>query len=166
MKPLIATLFLSLVLATSALGAQELKIGFVQVQRIWKESAPAQRATKKIDKEFAPKDGEIRKLEKQAQDLRTQLDKDGVTMSESDRRNKERDLANLLRDIERTRREAREDFNTRRNEEFASVQEVAEKVIAEIAKAEKFDLIVNEGVVYASPRIDITDKVLKALADK
>jgi outer membrane protein len=155
-----------LTMAVSALAAQDLKIGFVHVQRIWKESAPAQRAGKKIDKEFAPRDNEIRKMEKQAQDIRGQLDKDGVTMAEADRRNKERDLANLARDIERTRREAREDFNLRRNEEFAAVQEVAEKVIAEIAKAEKFDLIVNEGVLYASPKIDITDRVLKALADK
>ena len=87
-------------------------------------------------------------------------------MSDADRRNKERDLANLTRDLQRSQREFREDLNLRRNEELASVQERANKVIQQIAEAEKFDLIVQEPVIFASPRIDITEKVVKALADK
>ena len=87
-------------------------------------------------------------------------------MAEAERRNKERDLANLTRDLQRSQREFREDLNLRRNEELASVQERANKVIQQIAEAEKFDLIVQDPVVYASPRIDITEKVIKALADK
>ena len=86
-------------------------------------------------------------------------------MSETERRNKERDLANLNRDFQRMQREFREDLNLRRNEELAAVQERANKAIIAIAESEKFDLILQEAV-YASPRIDITDKVLKALADK
>jgi outer membrane protein len=99
-------------------------------------------------------------------DLQTLLERDSATMSENDRRNKERDLANQTRDLQRFEREFREDLNLRRNEELASVQERANRVIQQIADAEKFDLILQDPVVYASPKIDITDKVIKALADK
>jgi outer membrane protein len=98
--------------------------------------------------------------------LQTVLDKDGATMAEAERRNKERDLANQSRDLQRMQREFREDLNLRRNEELAGIQERANKVIQQIAEAEKFDLILQDPVVYASQRIDITDKVIKALADK
>ena len=108
----------------------------------------------------------MQKLTKQVRDLQSSLDKDGATMAESDRRNKERDLANQSRDLQRAQREFREDLNLRRNEELAQLQERANKVITQIAEAEKFDLILQDPVVYASQRIDITDKVIKALADK
>ncbi len=104
-------------------------------------------------------------MRKQVRDLQTVLERDGATMSENDRRNKERDLANQTRDLQRAEREFREDLNLRRNEELASVQERANRVIQQIADAEKFDLILQDPVVYASPKIDITDKVIKALAD-
>ena len=94
------------------------------------------------------------------------LDREGSTMPEVDRRNKERDLANMTRDLQRLQREFREDLNLRRNEELAAVQERANRVIQQIAEGEKFDLILQDPVVYASNRIDITDKVIKALADK
>jgi outer membrane protein len=94
------------------------------------------------------------------------LDKDGATMAETERRNRERDLANQSRDLQRMQREFREDLNLRRNEELAGIQERANKVIQQIAESEKFDLILQDPVVYASQRIDITDKVIKALADK
>lgn len=87
-------------------------------------------------------------------------------MPEGERRNKERDLANLTRDMQRAQREFREDLNLRRNEELASIQERANKVIQQIAEMEKFDLILQDPVVFASQRIDITEKVIKALADK
>jgi outer membrane protein len=87
-------------------------------------------------------------------------------MAEAERRAKERDLANLTRDMQRAQREFREDLNLRRNEELAGIQERANKVIQQIAEAEKFDLILQDPVVYASQRIDITEKVIKALADK
>ena len=146
--------------------AVEYKIGFVNSERLFREAAPAKRAQQKLEKEFAGRDADIQKLTRQARDLQTQLEKDSVTMSETDRRNKERDLANLTRDLQRSQREFREDLNLRRNEELASVQDRANKVIQQIAEAEKFDLIVQEPVIFASPRIDITDKVIKALADK
>ena len=96
-------------------------------------------------------------------DLQALLEKDGVTMAESDRRNKERDLANMSRDLQRMQREFREDLNLRRNEELTAVQERANKVIQQLAEAEKFDLIIQDPVIFASSRIDITDKVIKAL---
>jgi outer membrane protein len=146
--------------------AGEYKVGFVNTERLFRDAAPAKRAQQKLEREFAARDAEIQKLAKQVRDLQTQLEKDGATMAEAERRNKERDLANLSRDLQRAQREFREDLNLRRNEELASVQERANKVILQMAEAEKFDLILQDPVVFASPRIDITDKVIKALADK
>jgi outer membrane protein len=92
------------------------------------------------------------------------LEKNAVTMAESERRNSERDFNDLNRDFQRKQREFREDLNQRRNEELAAVIERANKAIKQIAEAEKFDIIFQDAV-YASPRIDITDKVIKALGD-
>jgi outer membrane protein len=150
--------------ANLAVG-NDLKVGFVSTERIFKEAAPAQRALKKLEKEFAPRDQELQKMTKQAKDLQTSLEKDGVTMSESERRAKEADLGRVNRDLQRIQREFREDLNLRKNEELAQVLERANKVIAQIAEAEKYDLILQEAV-FRSARIDITDKVIKALSDK
>ncbi len=146
--------------------AVDYKIGFVNTERLFREAAPAKRAQQKLEKEFAARDADIQKLSKQVRDLQSLLDKDGPTIAETERRNKERDLANQSRDLQRMQREAREDLNLRRNEELASLQERANKVIQQIAEAEKFDLILQDPVVFASQRIDITEKVIKALADK
>jgi len=153
-------------LGAAVAQAADYKIGFVNTERLFREAAPAKRAQQKLEREFAARDADIQKLSKQVRDLQGALEKDGITMSETDRRNKERDLANLSRDLTRNQREFREDLNLRRNEELASVQERANKVILQIAEAEKFDLILQDPVVFASQRIDITDKVIKALADK
>jgi outer membrane protein len=153
-------------LGAGAASAADYKIGFVNTERLFREAAPAKRAQQKLEKEFAARDADIQKLGKQVRDLQAALEKDGATMSETERRNKERDLANLSRDLQRSQREFREDLNLRRNEELASVQERANRVIQQIAEAEKFDLILQDPVVFASQKIDITDKVVKALADK
>jgi outer membrane protein len=155
-----------LLCATAHAAAVDYKIGFVNTERLFREATPAKRAQQKLEKEFAGRDAEIQKLAKQVRDLQAVLDRDGATMSETDRRNKERDLANGSRDLTRLQREFREDLNLRRNEELASIQERANKVIQQIAEAEKFDLILQDPVVFASQRIDITEKVIKALADK
>jgi len=164
----IIILLAAVLLATAAAGARaaDYKIGFVNTERLFKDAAPAKRAQQKLEKEFAARDAEIQKSTKQVRDLQTSLDKDGATMAETERRNKERDLANLSRDLQRAQREFREDLNLRRNEELAGIQERANKVIQQIAEAEKYDLILQDPVVYASQRIDITEKVIKALADK
>jgi outer membrane protein len=150
---------------SSAAQAAELKVGFVNVERIFRESAPAIRASKKLEKEFAARDAEIQKMAKQFRDLQAYLEKESVTLSETERRNKERELANLNRELQRAQREFREDLTIRQNEERAAFQERVNKVIGELAEKEKYDLILQEAV-YVSNRIDITDKILKALADK
>jgi len=152
--------------AAGGVAAADYKIGFVNTERLFRDSAPANRAKQKLEKEFAVRDAEIQKVRKQVRDLQTLLEKDGSTMSENDRRNKERDLANLTRDLQRTEREFREDLNLRRNEELASVQERANRVIQQIADVEKFDLILQDPVVYSCNDMDTTEKVIKALADK
>ena len=163
----VATVLAAVMLAAPGLvyGA-DYKIGFVNSERVFRDAAPAKRAQQKIEKEFAGRDAEIQKLSGRVRDLQASLEKDGVTMAESERRNKERDLANMSRDLQRLQREFREDLNLRKNEELFAVQERANKVILQIAADEKFDLMIQDPVIYASPRIDITDRVIKALADK
>ena len=135
-----AAAFALLTLGAGPAVAAEYKVGFVNTERLFREAAPAKRAQLKLEKEFAARDAEIQKVGKQVRDLQALLEKDGVTLSETERRNKERDLANLTRDLQRGQREFREDLNLRRNEELASVQERANKVIQQMAEAEKFDL--------------------------
>ena len=161
MKSLVAIL---LALASFAAQAQaaELKIGFVNTERVFREAAPAKRAQQKLEREFAARNAELAKVEKQGRDLQTELERENATMSESQRREKERQLADISRNFQRMQREIREDLNLRRNEELASVQERATRVINQIAEQEKFDLIVQEAVFW-SPRVDITDKVIRAL---
>jgi outer membrane protein len=148
-----------------AVANDNVKVGFISIDRILREAAPAKKALQKLEKEFAPRDAEIQKLTKQAKDLQTVLEKESVTLSETDRRNKEADLGRVNRDLQRLQREFREDLNARRNEELSQVIERANKVVQQIAEAEKFDLILQEAV-FRSARIDITEKVLKALNDK
>ncbi len=155
---------LGLVLGLAAAEAAEFKIGFIDIQRLQRESAPAERASKQLEKEFAPRLQELQRRENQIKTLQAQIEKEAMTMSESDRRAKEQDLARMTLDFQRMQREYREDLNLRRNQELATLFERANTVVKQIAEAEKFDLIVQEAV-YRSSRIDITDKVLKALAE-
>lgn len=155
-------LLLIALLGSSYVWANDTKIGFVNSDRIFRESQLAIRAQKKLEKEFSNREQEIQKQIKQARDLQSFLEKEGLTLSEADRAKRERELANLNREIQRAQREFREDLNQRKNEEFAAVHERARKAIFELAEREKFDLIL-ENVVYASGRVDITDRVIKAL---
>jgi outer membrane protein len=158
-----ALLAAALIMPALPAFAADLKIGFVDAERIRRESGPAQKAQKKLEKEFAERDKELQKVAKQVKDLQSSLEKDAVTMSESDKRNKEAELARLNREFQRVQREFREDLNLRKNEELGGIIERADKAIKTIAEAEKFDLIVQEAV-FRSSRIDITDKVIKALS--
>ena len=144
--------------------AAELKIGFIDQERITRESAPADQASKQLEKEFAPRAEELKRREAQIKNLQGQLEKDALTMSEGDRRAKEQELGRLTLDFQRMQREYREDLNLRRNQELSALFERANKVIRQIAEAEKYDIIFQEAV-YRNPKIDITDRVLKALAD-
>lgn len=162
MKRIIApvlTLFLAL---AAPAQAYEVKVGFVNTEKVFRDSQLAVKAQKKLEKEFQNREQDIQKMVKQARDLQNYLEKEGLALSEADRGKKQRDLANLSRDIQHAQREFREDLNQRKNDEFTVVQERARKAIQDIAEKEKFDLIL-ENVVYASPRVDITDRVLKSL---
>lgn len=166
MKALIM-MCLSIVLAqpVAQAAAADFRIGVVDTERILRESAPAVKAEKKIEKEFAARDQEIKNLSRQAKDIQVQLDKEGMTMPDADRRNKERELDNLNANLQRLQREFREDLNLRKNEELVVVLGLANKAIQQIAESEKYDLILQEAV-YRNPKIDITEKVIKFLANE
>lgn len=145
-------------------SASDLKIGFVNTQRIFRDAPAAVKAAKKLESEFSKRDQDLQRMAKQLQATQEKLEKDSVTMSESERRTKEREFSELSRDFQRKQREFREDLNLRQNEENGAVIEKANKAIKQIAEAEKFDLIVQD-VVWVNPKLDITEKVIKALAD-
>lgn len=145
-------------------ASAEVKIGFVNSQRVLNDAPQATKAKKKIEKEFEKRDQDLQKVAKQLQTLQEGMEKNAVTMSESDRRNKEREFNDLNRDFQRKQREFREDLNLRQNEEMAAIFERVNKVIKTIAETDKYDIIFQEAV-YASPRIDLTDRVIKALGD-
>jgi outer membrane protein len=140
------------------------KIGFVNLDRILRDAAPAQRAQKKIEAEFSKRDQELAKLAEQLKRMQESIEKNGMTMSESERRNREREFGEMNREFQRKQREFREDLNQRRNEELSGILERANRVVRQIAETEKYDIIFQEAV-FASPRIDITDKVIRALDD-
>ena len=140
-----------MLLAFAAPAQAQIKIGFVNTERVFREAAPAKRAQQKLEREFANRNTELAKLEKQGRDLQTELERDNVTLTESVRRDKERMLADISRNFQRLQREIREDLNLRRNQELAGVQERATRVINQIAEQEKFDLVVQEAV-FASTR--------------
>ncbi|MEX0637456.1 MAG: OmpH family outer membrane protein [Burkholderiales bacterium] len=168
MKKLIAILAPSLALALSPLPAAaqtEGRIGFVNTARILRDAVPAVRAQKKIEAEFSKRDQELAKAAEQLKRTQDELERQGVTLPESQRRTKEREFNDLNRDFQRRQREFREDLNQRRNEELAQVVEQANRVIRQIAEQEKYDIIFQDAV-YANPRIDITDRVIKALEGK
>ncbi len=142
--------------------AQEAKIGFVSTDRIFREALPAKNAQAKIEQEFSKRDRELQDMAARLKAMSERLDKDMTVLSDSDRMRRQRELTELDKDIQRKQREFREDLNQRRNEELAMVLERTNKVIKQIAENERYDIVFQEAV-YVSPRIDITDKVLKAL---
>lgn len=139
------------------------KIAFVSTERIFREAVPAKAAQTKLEQEFAKRDRELQDMAARLKTQSDKLDKDGTVLSDSDRAKRQRDLSDLDKEFQRKQREFREDLNQRRNEELAVVLERTNKVIRQIAEAEKYDIVFQEAV-YASKRIDITDKVLKELA--
>ena len=151
-------------LFVTGVGASELKVGYVNTQRIFRDAPAAQKAAKKLEGEFSRRDQDLQKMAKQLQGLQENLEKNSVTMAESDRRNKEKEFGELSREFQRKQREFREDLNLRQNEENAAVIEKANKAIKQIAEAEKYDLVLQD-VVWVSPKLDMTDRVIKVLAE-
>lgn len=150
-------------LATGVASAQEaLKIGYVNSERVLREAVPAKAAQAKLEAEFGKREKDLQDSAARLKAAADKLEKDGPTLTEAERVRRQRDLVEQDRDLSRRRREFQEDLNQRRNEELATVVERANRVIKQIFESEKFDLILQE-VVFAGPRVDITDRVIKAL---
>ncbi len=165
MKTTIKACMLAVLFGAGVAQAADFRVGVVDTERVLRESVPAMKAEKRIEKEFSGRDQEIKKLMKQAKELQSMLEKDGNKLPDAERRNKERELTTMNVNLQRMQREFREDLNLRKNEELAFVLEQANRAIQAIAETEDYDLILQEAV-YRNPRIDITDKVLKHLTDE
>ncbi len=156
-------LFAVALLAAGQANAVELKIGYVNAAKVIDQAPQGEVALKKLEAEFGARDKELVVAQNKIKQMEGDLEKNALVIKETERRAKERELLVLKRELKRATQEFREDYNQRRNEELAVLQKVAYKAIVEIAKQERYDLILHEGAVYASDRIDITDKVLKTL---
>jgi outer membrane protein len=163
MVQLVLTTLLLLV-TSSGFAQADGKVGYVNIDRILRDAAPALRAQKKIEAEFSKRDQEMQKMAEQLKRLQDQIEKNSVTMSETDRRNKEREFNDVNKDFQKKQRDFRDDLNNRRQEELSIVLERANRAVKAVAEQEKYDIIFQEAV-WSSPRIDITDKVIKALDD-
>jgi len=159
-----ATAAALLVAATAGLHAQELKVGFVNSDRVLREATLAKAAQSRLEVEFSKRQKEGEEAASRLKTAADKLDKDSPTLAESERGRRQRDLVEQDRELQRKRREFQEDLNQRKNEELASVVERANKVVKQIYDGEKYDLILQgDVVIFAGPRVDITDKVIKAL---
>jgi len=152
----------SMVVATSAVQAQELKIGYVNSERVLREANLAKAAQAKLEAEFGKREKELRDLETRLRGAAEKLEKDAPTLSENERNRRQRDVVEQERDLQRKRREWQEDLTQRKNEELSAVVERANKVIKQIFDAEKYDLILQDAIHF-SARVDITKKVIDAL---
>jgi outer membrane protein len=141
----------------------DLKVGYVNAVRVIEEAPQGVAALKKLQIEFGQRDKELVGLQDRIRQIDEELQKNVPVLKEADRRTREREILTLKRELKRATQEFREDYNQRRNEELAVLQQVVRKAILEIAKQEKYDLVLHEGTVYASDSIDITEKVLKKL---
>lgn len=142
--------------------AQESRIAYINTQRITTESAIAKTAQAKLEQEFSKRGKELADLQAALKTFSEKFDRDAPTMTESQRITRQKEGAELNRDLQRKQREYQEDLNGRRNEELQQVLEKANKAVRKVADDEKYDLVVQE-VVYSNGRHDITDKVLKLL---
>lgn len=147
------------VVSTSA----DFKIGYVNAVRVIEEAPQGVAALKKLEAEFGQRDKELVLLQARIRQGEDELQKNTPAIKEADRRTREREILALKRELKRATQEFREDYNQRRNEELAALQQIVRKTIIEIAKQDRYDLILHEGTVYASDSIDITEKVLKRL---
>lgn len=143
--------------------AADYKIGVVQAVRVLESAPQAEAAKKKLETEFAGRDKQLANDQKALKALEDRLAKDGAIMSETERVRLERDIISKRRDIKRSSDEFREDVNFRRNEEFGKIQRQIVEAIKQIADEQKFDLVLGEGVIYASKTVDMTDQVIERL---
>ncbi|MGH1358356.1 MAG: OmpH family outer membrane protein [Burkholderiaceae bacterium] len=163
-KSLLACLVVFLAAGSGTAIAQKgpIKIGFVDIERILRDAKPAKAATRKLESEFNARDKELQAMAKKLKETGERFERDSAVMSERDRRRTQREFADDEKDFQRRQREFREDLSQRRNEELSQVIEKANLAIKQIAERENYDIIVQEAVV-TSKRIDITEKIIKAL---
>ena len=147
--------------ATAA--AAEVRVGFVNMARLLQDSPQATDASAKIEQDFSPRERELLSTQKDVRQLEDRLLRDGPGMTDVTRGSLELDLRNRKRELKRQQDEFREDLNLRKNQELASIQRLVIEAIQSLAKKESYDLVLTEGVVFASSRVDITDKVLDRL---
>ncbi len=154
---------LALAALTVSASAQEFtRVGYINTQRITTESGPAKAAQVKLEQEFSKRQKELTDLQPTLKAMSEKLDRDGPTLTESQRINRQKEMADQNREFQRKRREFEEDLNARRNEELQQVLDKANKAVKQVAEVERYDLILQE-VVYSNTRHDITEKVLKIL---
>ncbi len=151
-----------LLIGTDAL-AKEVKIGFVNVAQVLQEAPQAEAARKRLEQEFAPRDKRLVNQQKELEQLQEKLNRDAAVMSDAERGKLEREILSKQRDLKRAQDEFREDFNIRRNEELGKLQREIFEAIKALAKDEEYDLLLTDGVVYASDQIDVTEKVKQRL---
>lgn len=154
---------LLLLLAITSVNAAEIKVGFVNISNLMEKAPQAESARTALEREFDSRDNKLTSTRDEILRLEDQLKKDGEIMSESKRADLERDILRRKRDFNREKDELKEDFNIRRNEELGKLQREVYGVIVDVAKKENYDLMVTESVLYASDKIDVTEKILAEL---
>lgn len=141
----------------------EMKVGFVDTAKLMESAPQVKDAQSKIEAEFAPREKELVELQRKIRTQEDRLSRDSAVMSESENTKLERDILAMRRDLKRSQEEFRDDLNIRRNEVLAKLQREIFDAIVAFAKAQNYDLIMGQGVVYSSERVDITEAVLKQL---
>jgi outer membrane protein len=152
----------SMLMLSMPLLAEDFRVGFINTDRIFREANTAKVAQTKLEQEFSKREKELVDLGNSLKTNSEKLERDLPTLSETQRTTKQRQLADQDREFQRKRREFQEDLNARKNEELQMVLETANKVVKQVAEAEKYDLILQEAV-YINPKHDITEKVIKAI---
>ena len=156
------SLTLALGLAAFSVQAEEIRIGFINTDRIFKEANTAKQAQAKLEQEFSKRDKDLIEFANNLKASAEKFEREAPTLSESQRLSRQKQLGEQDRELQRKRREFQEELNARKNEEFQQVLERANRVIKQVAETEKFDLVLQEAV-YINPKHDITDKVLKVI---
>lgn len=159
---LIVFTFLLSIISTTVY-AEDYKIGAINAILVLEQSPQAEAARKLIEKEFAPRDKELVVAQKRMKELEDRLAKDGAIMSETERKKLNRDIINKKRELKRSQDEFREDFNFRRNEEFAKIQKQIVDAINKVAKEHNYDIVLTEGVIFASPKVDMSKLIIDYL---
>jgi outer membrane protein len=153
---------LALTWAVAAVQAEEARLGFVSTERVLKEASTAKAAQTKLEQEFSKREKELVDLGNNIKASADKFEKEAPTLPETQRQSRQKQILEQDRDFQRKRREFQEDLNARKNEELQLVIQRANKVIKDIAIAEKYDFIFQDAV-YVNPKLDVTDKVIKAL---